>query len=61
MTMMMNKTKIQELGGFANGVKNSIRSMMRQIQTTYAANGLTLSDEQAYNKIGSTIDLASDT
>ena len=60
MTMMMNpaKTKDMHLDG---AVINAITSMKDQMQTAYTNNGLTLTDAQAYQKIGTTFDLSSDT
>ena len=59
MTMMMNQ-KYDEKYGLDGAVKNSITCMKNQVQKAYANNGLTLTDAQAYQKIGTTFDLSSD-
>lgn len=61
MTMMMNPAEVKKLGGLAGAVKNSVTSMKDQLKNAYKQSGLTLTDAQAYQKVGTTIDISTDT
>ena len=60
MTMMMNAKYVED-NGLGNTVINCLENMKTQLQEDYKNAGLNLSDEQLYNKVGTTIDIASDT